>query len=282
MPDARPRKLLAIEASNKFKLIEAMIVAVAASAILLTALISYLRTGSLLELVGQVLIIVVLLVSIRYGRSGALLSAAAATFAYEVARFPDLGDAISYRAALELVGVRGLGYLAAGLIGSEAMRWTKYYLAEVEGSDGLDSNSGLYAADFIKALIKREIDLYERYSSIFSLVVVEIDAKELRGDGAFGKKKALAELGSLIKNNVRLVDEVGRLNREKFAILLPHTGLAGATAVAKRIEDLVFRRFGVGRGAGFSARPYSVPEDLVELRAIAGRRVPSVGDAPND
>ncbi len=285
MPEVGPRKLLAgerkppgAEAREKFERIEAWVVALTSLAVLITAFISYSKSGSSVELMGQVFIAVVFLVSVQYGRIGAVLSAAAATLVYEISRYPDLRDAISFATALELVAIRGLGYLAVGLIGSESMRWAKYYIAKVEGPNGVDLGSGVYSADFIRAMIKREIDLYERYSSVFSLVVVEIDPKELRRDGAFGGKKALRELGSLIKNNVRLVDEVGRLDSGTFAILLPRTGFAGAEAVAERIRDLVSGRFGAGGDVDFSARPYSVPADLVELRAIAGIRAAQIGD----
>src|SRR5690606_27340702 len=86
------------------------------------------------------------------------------------------------------------------------------------------------------------------------------------GDGV------LRELSQRVLGTLREVDVAARYGGEEFALLLPHTGEAGALVVAQRIQNLVhaqpFERDGISSAVtvsqGVAASPGLPPEQLVQ------------------
>ncbi|MCL5291203.1 MAG: diguanylate cyclase [Actinobacteria bacterium] len=275
MSDTRSRRLLGEEAQTKFKRFEALVVATGSAAIVITAVLSYMSSRSLLEFAGQLLMLPVLLIAIQYGRIGAILSALFATGIYAVARSPELSDYALLTIALELLGVRAFGYFVIGFVGGEVMTAIKYYFAKSGGLGGIDQESGVYVSAFIKGMIEREVSNFERYEGVFSVVLIKLFPEELRQSSKFKTGRSLRGIGAVLKNNVRLVDEVGRIEDHSFALLLPHTSLDGARVVAERVARLVSAYYDRPARSGVFTTVYTVPDNLEELRLLVGLAQPT-------
>lgn len=270
MADNNSRKLLGEVAQARFRRFEIFVLGAGSAAIAVTAVASYLSSGSLLELIGQLLMLIVLLISFQYGRKGALISSLAVTAVYTIARTPELGDEVVSVTALQLVGIRAIGYFIVGIIGGELMGAVKYYFAREGGLGGVDPGSGVYVAEFIKGMIEKAISSFERYSTPFSVVTVEITTQALRKGGRFGKDRTCKGIGSTLKENVRIIDEIGRLDDFLFVILLPHTPITGAEVVADRVAKAVARQLCVPVESGVTAAAFGAPDHLLEIKELIG------------
>ena len=96
----------------------------------------------------------------------------------------------------------------------------------------------------------REIKAAWRYGSPLSLLMIDIDRfKEINDEyGHRSGDSVLAEISSIIRENVREVDTVGRWGGEEFVVVLPRCTKQDAELLANRILH------GVARNE-FSATP---------------------------
>jgi len=95
-----------------------------------------------------------------------------------------------------------------------------------------------------RALTERlasELERVKRYESTVSVLLIDIDHFKRVNDnyGHLVGDDVLMDVGALLQRAVRSVDVVARYGGEEFVIALPETGLAGATAFAERIRELV-------------------------------------------
>ena len=105
-------------------------------------------------------------------------------------------------------------------------------------TDGLTK---LYNHRFFQELFEREFRRSERYSTVFSLIMLDIDHFKKINDtyGHLCGDEILRGLAELIKDCLRSIDTVARYGGEEFAILLPETGGAEAVKTAERIRCMV-------------------------------------------
>ena len=103
--------------------------------------------------------------------------------------------------------------------------------ALIDGLTGL-GNHRAFQEEF-KALL----DQAQRYRHDLSLVLLDLDEFKLVNDsqGHGVGDTVLAEVGRLLRQQTRLADRAFRVGGDEFALLLPHTGSAGAAQLARRI-----------------------------------------------
>ena len=104
---------------------------------------------------------------------------------------------------------------------------------------------------FLDAL-RSEITKVQRLGGRLSVVLADLDDFKLINDG-FGHHagdEVLLAFADLLRGHGRDVDVAARLGGEEFAILLPETGVEGASAVADRLrQSLADRRIRIGEKA---------------------------------
>ena len=99
---------------------------------------------------------------------------------------------------------------------------------------------------FFQELFEKEYNRADRYNTIFSMIMLDIDLFKNVNDsyGHLCGDEILVGLANLIKSCLRSMDTVARYGGEEFAILLPETNGSEATYTAERIrkavEDYVF------------------------------------------
>ncbi len=90
-------------------------------------------------------------------------------------------------------------------------------------------------------LLKVEFDRAKRYDTPLSCLRIEIDRLNHLADihGLQARRFLFDSVVQLLGVETRSCDFIGRFNELGIAILLPHTDVAGAEALARRIQDRV-------------------------------------------
>ena len=102
-----------------------------------------------------------------------------------------------------------------------------------------DDCTGLYNARHLYKTLETEVYRSARFGYEFSVVFLDLDHFKQVNDthGHLIGSKLLAEIGYLIKAQLRLIDFAFRYGGDEFVVLLPQTGKDSALVVARRLRD---------------------------------------------
>jgi diguanylate cyclase (GGDEF)-like protein len=101
-----------------------------------------------------------------------------------------------------------------------------------------DDLTGLANHRRFQELLTAELEQVRRYHHPLGLIMLDIDDFKAINDthGHQQGDVVLSEVGRVLRENCREVDSPARYGGEEFAVMLPHTGVDGAHAVAERIR----------------------------------------------
>jgi diguanylate cyclase (GGDEF)-like protein len=104
-----------------------------------------------------------------------------------------------------------------------------------------DDCTTLYNARHLNFMLDTEIYRSHRYSYEFSIIFIDLDHFKTVNDthGHLTGSKLLGEIGTMIKNNCRLIDFAFRYGGDEFVLLLPQTSKENACRVARRLHSLI-------------------------------------------
>ncbi|MDX9730611.1 MAG: diguanylate cyclase [Bdellovibrionales bacterium] len=105
----------------------------------------------------------------------------------------------------------------------------------------IDDLTGLFNMRSIYDRLENEINRGKRYSRSVGVIMMDMDNfKRVNdtNDHLFGSY-VLAEVGKIIRQNVRTVDFAARYGGDEFLITLPETSLEGAQKFADRIREKI-------------------------------------------
>jgi diguanylate cyclase (GGDEF)-like protein len=102
-----------------------------------------------------------------------------------------------------------------------------------------DDCTGLYNARHLYKTLETEVYRSARFGYEFSVLFIDLDHFKQVNDthGHLIGSKLLAEIGYLIKAQLRLIDYAFRYGGDEFVVLLPQTGKDSALNVARRLRD---------------------------------------------
>ena len=105
-------------------------------------------------------------------------------------------------------------------------------------TDGLTK---IYNHRFFQELFEKEFTRSDRYNTVFSLIMLDIDHFKRVNDtyGHLCGDEILKGIAALVKSCLRSMDVVARYGGEEFAVLLPETGGFEALQTAERIRRAV-------------------------------------------
>ena len=105
-----------------------------------------------------------------------------------------------------------------------------------------DDCTGLYNARHLYKTLEAEVYRSARFGYEFTVLFIDLDYFKRVNDthGHLAGSRLLAEVGYLIKANLRLIDFAFRYGGDEFVILLPQTNKDSALIVARRLLE-VFR-----------------------------------------
>jgi diguanylate cyclase (GGDEF)-like protein len=120
-----------------------------------------------------------------------------------------------------------------------------------------DDCTGLFNARHLHKTLATEVYRSARFGYQFSVIFIDLDRFKLVNDthGHLVGSRLLAEIGYLIKAQLRLIDFAFRYGGDEFVVLLPQTGKDPALVVAKRLqESMRAGTFCVEQGLNLSVR----------------------------
>lgn len=104
-----------------------------------------------------------------------------------------------------------------------------------------DRLTGLYNRLKLDELFEANLHTAQRHSTAFSIILLDIDKFKTVND-TFGHQvgdEVLKEFSTLLKNNIRTEDILGRWGGEEFLILTPGSDLNAATSLAEKLRQSV-------------------------------------------
>jgi len=125
-------------------------------------------------------------------------------------------------------------------------RWMRLQQAmadkeKLERLANFDPLTGLYNRRAIFAKLRELINRANRYKEHFSLIMLDIDHFKRVNDhyGHLTGDEVIEKIASLILQNIRDTDIVGRYGGEEFIFILPQTNLSSAWVIAERIRSII-------------------------------------------
>ncbi|MGO8794686.1 MAG: diguanylate cyclase [Candidatus Sulfotelmatobacter sp.] len=120
-------------------------------------------------------------------------------------------------------------------IAIENARWVE----KIQELTITDDCTGLFNARHLYKTLETEVYRSSRFGYEFSVLFIDLDHFKTVNDthGHLVGSKLLAEIGYLIKAQLRLIDFAFRYGGDEFVVLLPQTGKDQALVVAKRLRD---------------------------------------------
>ncbi|MGA9756835.1 MAG: GGDEF domain-containing protein, partial [Candidatus Sulfotelmatobacter sp.] len=120
-------------------------------------------------------------------------------------------------------------------IAIENARWVE----KIQELTITDDCTGLYNARHLYKTLETEVYRSSRFGYEFSVLFIDLDHFKSVNDthGHLIGSKLLAEIGYLVKAQLRLIDFAYRYGGDEFVVLLPQTGKDQALVVAKRLRD---------------------------------------------
>lgn len=127
--------------------------------------------------------------------------------------------------------------LLSGLLSSQIYQSLKFQDTLLEART--DELTGLANRRRIMENLSQEIDRAERYDHDLSLILLDLDHFKLINDdhGHVVGDQVLRQVGTLLSEEIRTSDAVGRYGGEEFIIVTPEVGAEEAAELAERIRS---------------------------------------------
>lgn len=220
-----------------------------------------------IEIVGQLLLLAVLVAAIHWGRRGGTIATVCASVVYIAMRLPSLAVTGLTSAELRVILVRIATYGLVGILGGEACSRVKYVLARLQDDCSIDDMSRVYNQRFTSKMLLESLSAFKRYGAVFAVVVVDIAPSVTAGLSPTRTARLVRTVADYLRNDVRLVDNVGRLEDGRFVVLLPQTPRDGAVVASTRLRRGVCETIGA-RQQSVTHTVMGAAEDLEAIEAL--------------
>ena len=217
-------------------------------------------------IVGELLVLPVLAAAVHWGRNGGFIAAALTLVFYVLLTVVVMARSEGLQPPMvQLVLILAIAYGAVGVVGGEICGRMKYLLARVDGGSALDTDTRLYAEAVVRGLVESSLARFRRYDATFSLVLITLPAGPFSTLRPLQRRLLLRRTADRIRGDVRLVDDVGRLEDGRLIVMLPATGGAGAWIVANRLADIVSKSLESDHdGVGLEVLSVDIDPEAVE------------------
>jgi diguanylate cyclase (GGDEF)-like protein len=133
-----------------------------------------------------------------------------------------------------------------------------------------DDLTDVYNFRFLKTALNREIRRASRFGQELSVAHIAVDdlASQVAEHGELRSNLVVKEVATVLAQQVRSFDVLGRYGEEAFMLILPQTGRDGATEAAERMRLAVERHAFSSSAAGAitaSVGIASFPQDAADL-----------------
>jgi GGDEF domain-containing protein len=224
-------------------------------------------TPELPEIVAQLLLFGVLVAAVKYGRRGGLIAAIVASAIYLMMRVELVAEGPLTSTAFFIVFSRLLAFGLVGVAGGEACSRIRYSLATIEGGSALDDWSRVFNQKWAYKTLDQARGRFRRYGEPFSVVLITLSPAITANIKPSKQRAIVRSVADGIRADIRMVDEVARLDDGRFLVMLPHTPLDGGKIVADRLAGLTRKALG-SRDEAIRVECLAVPANEPELDAL--------------
>lgn len=248
---------------------ERLVIGIGAVVVIGMVAVSLTNGARLADVAAAVMLLVVLVVAVHYGRKLGMYAAVVASAFFVLLLVPEM----SAQTGLQLDPILGIAarigaFGVVGILGGEAAARMQYVLTRLDDNSALDSWSHAYNQRFASIALDRARARYARYGELFSVVVITL-SDAITAELSSKRKQAIARaVANLLRGDVRMVDEVARLEDGRFMVLLPHTPREGGLVVTDRLGQGVRQVVGA-KPASVTTECFGAAEDAVALSSLA-------------
>jgi len=134
----------------------------------------------------------------------------------------------------------------------------------------IDKLTSIYNRNKLDESLSIEMSKVNRYDLDLSLIILDIDYFKSINDryGHIVGDSVLVEFAQIVKENVRMIDIVGRWGGEEFMIICPNTSKDNVILLAEKLKEVIsdFEFDGVGKvTASFGVTQYRKQEDIKDF-----------------
>ena len=262
----------------KYEAFERLVLLLGAASVLATLAIASGTPLLAQEIVAQLLVFVVLVGAVHWGRRGGLLAAIGASLVYAAMWIfsADLTEMTPQLLALMLTRVFAYGLI--GIVGGALCAKMKYVLASLEHASGVDGVTGIYSEQMLAPLLDNATARFERYVEPYSLIVIEPRQLAMRSPSNSRERALVRRVAGHIRGDIRLMDDAGRTADGRFVVILPHTDKSGGQVATDRLLKNLRTSAGANDPGSFDGHCLGAAEDAT---AIAKLRAGLTGPGEN-
>lgn len=231
------------------------------------------------EIVAQLLLLLTLAAAVHWGARGGLIGAVVASAIYLGFWISALPVGTIPPAAYLVLVSRLVAFGLVGVVAGELCGRLKYALAKVAGLPAIDDWSRVYNQRYVREALLQAKGRFDRYGEPVSLVEVRLSPSLVAGMRPARQRSFVRAVAEGIRTDVRMVDDVGRLDDGRFIVILPHTPPEGGRVVMDRLANAVCRTTGAGTDA-VTLRCIGLPGDGPAFDGLISAITPAEGQEP--
>ncbi len=178
---------------------------------------------------------------------------------------------------LVIIALTISAYGLVGIVGGDICGRVKYFFGRYGESAAIDDWSHVFNQGKASELLENALARFARYGEPFSVVVVTQSPALFAGLRPTRQRALVRAVANHIRGDVRMVDEVARLNDGRYLVILPHTAREGGLVVTERLADGVRATLGAN-DESVTARCFSAADDAIELGSLAASIAPEPTD----
>jgi GGDEF domain-containing protein len=248
---------------------EQLVLGIAALAIVATvATTTQDPAQALNDIVAGILLLIVLAGAVHFGRRGGSAAAIGASAAYVLMSVPAMAaqSGLTSRTLILLV-MRVATFGLVGIVGGEACGRLRHFMARYANAEDFDEWGSVFNQRYATASLERALSAYERYQQPFSLVLLTISSDVTTNMAPKKIRTLIRGVSSYLRGDLRMVDELARLDDGRFVALLPHTSADGGEIVRTRLATGVRALLGA-KDESIRTRSLSTSKDAAALWAL--------------
>jgi GGDEF domain-containing protein len=219
------------------------------------------------EIAAQFFLLAILLAAIRTGRKGGLTAAVVASAVYAGMRIMSAPAAPLTGTTSLLIASRIGAFVLLGIIGGEAAARMRYAFTRFEDGTAIDEWTNVFNERYAARSISQALARSARYEEPFSVIVMTLSPSLFAGFQPGRQRSIVRGIAEHIRSDLRMVDEVARLDDGRFVLILPHTPKEGGQVVADRVCAATRAHLGA-RPETVTCESISGPEDFEVVKAL--------------
>jgi len=150
--------------------------------------------------------------------------------------------------------------------------------ARLEQRSRSDELTGLFNRRYFEERLREELSRHSRYGDVFSIFMIDLDDFKAYNDvyGHPAGDVLLSQIGRIVRNSIRNVDQAFRYGGDEFVVILPQTARDSAYVVAERVrrqiaEEMQEKATNVTCSIGLASYPADgvVTNELVDVADTA-------------